>query len=101
MPLLQKIGASLYADRDPADVFYHEPTFKVTAEDEAYLLEIRLPLIEDEDFTAHRFGDQLVIQIQNQRRNYLLPRFLTYYTMGERWIEDGWLRVRFEPQEEA
>ncbi len=99
VPLLQKIGARLYADRDPADVFYHEPTYKITAEDDAYLLEIRLPLIEDEDFTANRFGDQLVIQIQNQRRNYLLPRFLTYYSLEESWIEDGWLRVRFEPQE--
>lgn len=101
VPLLQEIGARLYGDRDPAEVFYHEPTYKVSAEDDAYLLEIRLPLVEDEDFTANRFGDQLVIQIQNQRRNYLLPRFLTYYTMAEWWMEAGWLRVRFEPPEEA
>ena len=99
--LLQTIGARLYDNRDPADVFYSEPTYKVTADDEAYLLEIRLPLVEEEDFEANRFGDQLVIQIQNQRRNYLLPRFLTYYALEESWIEDGWLRIRFEPPEEA
>ena len=99
--LLQTIGARLYAERDPADIFYHEPTYKVTAAADAYLLEIRLPLVEEEDFEANRFGDQLVIQIQNQRRNYLLPRFLTYYALEESWIEDGWLRIRFEPPEEA
>ena len=99
--LLRKIGAQLYADRDPTEIFYDEPTYKVVADGDAYVLEIRLPLIEETAFTAQRFGDQLVIQIQNQRRNYLLPRFLTYYSLEESWIEDGWLRVRFEPQEET
>ncbi len=98
--LLRKIGAQLYADRDPTEIFYNEPTYKVSADGDAYVLEIRLPLIEETAFTAQRFGDQLVIQIQNQRRNYLLPRFLMYYTLAESHLEDGWLRIRFEPPED-
>ncbi len=99
--LLRRVGRRLYGKTDPAAVRYREQTFKLSADDGAYLLEIRLPLVEEEEFTANRYGDQLVIQIQNQRRNYLLPRFLTYYTLAESRIEAGWLRVRFEPTEEA
>ncbi len=98
--LLKTIGARLYEDRDPTEVFYDEPTYKVTADGDAYVLELRLPLIEETAFTAERYGDQLVIQIQNQRRNYLLPRFLMYYSLADRWIEDGWLRIRFDPPED-
>ncbi len=95
--LLRRTGEALYAGHDPTDVLYAEPTYRVTAEGEAYLLEIRLPLVGEHDVTARRFGDQLVIQVQNQRRNYLLPRFLSYYTLTESRIADGWLRVRFVP----
>ena len=98
--LLRKIGARIYEDRDPTEIFYNEPTYKVIADGEAYVLEIRLPLTEETAFTAQRFGDKLVIQIQNQRRNYLLPRFLTYYTLARSHIENGWLRVHFDPPED-
>ncbi|MFQ5570735.1 MAG: ArsA family ATPase [Rhodothermales bacterium] len=99
LPLLQKIGVQLYADRDPTDIFYNEPTYHLGMQDGAYLLEIRLPFVEASAFAADQHGDQLVIQVANQRRNYLLPRFLSYYTLAESWIEDGWLCARFEPSD--
>jgi arsenite-transporting ATPase len=67
----------------------------VTQEDDEYLLELRLPFAHDGDVHARHAGDQLVIQLANQRRNYLLPRFLAYYTLGETRVKNGWLRVRF------
>ncbi len=96
IPLLRKIGQGLYGDKDPTGVFYQEPTYKVSSDDGVYFLDIKLPFTEEKEFTARRFGDQLVIQIANQRRNYLLPQFLGYYTLTETTFEDGWLRVRFE-----
>ena len=98
--LLRRIGEHLYgrrdnAERDPTGIFYHEPTYRVTSDNGTYRLEIRLPFVEDEDIHLHRSGEELVIQIGNQRRNYLLPRFLSYYTLTDSHFEDGWLRVRF------
>lgn len=29
------------------------------------------------------------------RRNYLLPKFLAYYTLQETRVQKGWPRVRF------
>ena len=94
--LLQQIGTGIYGDRDPAVIFHKEQTYKVTADGKAYFLEIRLPFVERETFTAKQYGDQLVIQIRNQRRNYSLPHFLSYYEITGTQLQNGWLKIRFE-----
>lgn len=96
---LQQIGEGLYADRDPIEVFHDEPTYRVRSDDGAYEINIRLPFIEAEDIETHQFGDQLVVQVANQRRNYALPNFLSYYALTDSALDDGWLRARFEKQE--
>ncbi len=97
--LLGEIGRTLYGERDPAAVFYDEPTYRVTSEGEAYLVEIKLPYVGDEEVEAEQFGDGLVVQVRNQRRNVLLPNFLAYYRLADHAVEDGWLRARFVPVE--
>jgi arsenite-transporting ATPase len=95
LALLREIGARIYGDRDPTELMYSGQTYRVTQEGAEYLLELRLPFAHDGEVTARHTGDQLVIQLANQRRNYLLPRFLAYYTLGETGVKNGWLRVRF------
>lgn len=94
--LLREIATRLYGETDPAKVFFKEKPFRLTDQDGAYLLEIRLPFVEEEDVSVVQRGDELVIQLKNQRRNLFLPRFLAYYTAREVSVEKGWLRVRFE-----
>ncbi len=98
--LLEQIGKGLYGEKDPTEIFYHEPTYRVVADGEDFVLEIRLPFLEEEHFTVEQFGDQLVIQIKNQRRNYLLPQFLTYYQKADSRLEEGWLKIRFRAKED-
>ena len=47
---------------------------------------------------AEQFGDSLVVQIANQRRNVTLPAFLSYYHFAGADVEGGWLRARFVPE---
>jgi arsenite-transporting ATPase len=95
--LLDQLGAGMYADRDPAAVFYDEPTYRVRSDNGVYTIDIRLPFTDAEDVTAQQFGDELVVQVKNQRRNYALPNFISYYTLAESRLGDGWLQARFEP----
>ena len=97
LPLLRDVGEHLYAGRDPTAVFFHGQTYRMRQEGGAYVLEVRLPLGGEPRVSARQHGDELVIQLDNQRRNYTLPRFLAYYRLGHTTVEDGWLRVRFEP----
>jgi arsenite-transporting ATPase len=95
MELLREIGRTLYGDGDPTALMYAGQTYRVTQEGAEYLLELRLPFAHEGEVTARHAGEQLVIQLAGQRRNYLLPRFLAYYTLGETGVKNGWLRVRF------
>ena len=98
---LARIAEAMYDDGDPTAVLYDEPTFKVEEAGDNYILQLRLPFIEDEDVSVRQAGDQLVVQIANQRRNYLLPNFLSYYTLAEHALRDGWLRVVFSAESAA
>jgi arsenite-transporting ATPase len=98
---LSRVADAMYPDDDPTAVLYDEPTFKVEEEGENYILQLRLPFIEDEDVSVRQAGDQLVVQVANQRRNYLLPNFLSYYTLSEHALRDGWLRVVFASESAA
>lgn len=93
--LLRDIGERLYGDRDPAALLYQGQTYRVTADGDSYLLEVRLPFEDAGRVEARHAGDQLVIQVGSQRRNYLLPKFLAYYKLVDSTVRNGWLRVRF------
>jgi arsenite-transporting ATPase len=96
---LARIADAMYEDGDPTAVLYDEPTFQVREEDDAYVIEIRLPFVEDAEVDVRHRGDQLIVQVANQRRNYILPNFLSYFTLTEHALADGWLRVHFESED--
>lgn len=101
LELLRQIGAGLYAERDPAEVFYAEQPYRMDADGDAYLLSVHLPLLESDEVSAEQFGDELVVQVRNQRRSYGLPNFLAYFRLAEARLEGEWLRARFEPNGRA
>ncbi|MEM6328113.1 MAG: ArsA family ATPase [Bacteroidota bacterium] len=100
LDLLREIGDGLYAERDPAAVFHSEPAYRVKAEGEAYRVEVHVPHADPGAVEAEQFGDSLVVQIANQRRNVTLPAFLSYYRLAGAEVADGWLRARFLPEAE-
>lgn len=94
---LERIGEALYQDRSPMAVLHDRPTFRMLEEDDAYVLALHLPFVEDEDIDVRQIGDQLVVQVGTQRRNHILPKFLNYYTLTDAILEDEWLHIRFTP----
>jgi arsenite-transporting ATPase len=98
---LGRIAEGMYADHDPAAVLHDEPTYEVTETDDGYQIRIRLPFADEEEVDARQFGDQLVVQVANQRRNYALPNFLSYYTVRDTTLADGWLTVHFGDEASA
>lgn len=89
------IGELLYEAKDPAAIFNMDPVYQLEQKNGHYILKIHLPFIEMGDLSVNRFGDQLVLQIKNQRRNLFIPSFLNYYEMGEYHLDNGWLYITF------
>jgi arsenite-transporting ATPase len=96
---LERIADALYGDDDPTAVLHDEAPFRVREEDDAYILDLRMPFVEDEEVDVTHRGDQLIVQVANQRRNYILPNFLSYFALETHTLADGWLHVRFAPDD--
>jgi len=95
---LIKVGKRIYENEDPAVVLYNESIYELKQENNDYIMRLHIPFIDDADYTVQQFGDELVVQIKNQRRNFFLPSFLNYYRMSDKKFEDGWLTVIFSKQ---
>lgn len=96
--LLQKIGNAIYGDKNPASIFHQETTYQLDKNGKAYQLRIRAPFLTTDQVDVTQYGDEIVIQTGNRRRNLFLPKFLAYYTMQDYTVADGWLKVEFEEQ---
>jgi arsenite-transporting ATPase len=93
LALLEKIGAILYADHGVAEVYYREKPFLVEETKGGYRVRMRLPFIQKSDFVLHKFGDELVIELGNRRKNVFLPRFASFMEMSGYSFEAPWLVV--------
>ncbi|MDP5170797.1 MAG: ArsA family ATPase [Bacteroidia bacterium] len=94
LELLEKIGEAIYHDLDPTLVFHRENPFEVIETEKHYLIRIKIPFIGEEDFELRKFGDEIVIDIGNRRKNIFLPRFANFLEMESYHFKKPWLEVR-------
>jgi arsenite/tail-anchored protein-transporting ATPase len=95
--LLRELAARFYGDRDPTFVLYRGEAYRLVAEEGGYRLELRLPAAFSGAISARHVGDEVILQLNGQRRHYSLPRFLSYYRMTENLPDDGTFVMRFRP----
>ncbi len=95
LELLEDIARHLYGDSNPVEVLYAEKAFAIDKDGDRYVLTIHLPFLEEKDIRIHRFGDQLTIQVHNQRRIFSLPHFLQYYYLKEYTYTNDRLEIVF------
>ncbi|MEO0473006.1 MAG: TRC40/GET3/ArsA family transport-energizing ATPase [Bacteroidota bacterium] len=91
LDLLEEVGQQMYQDLDPSLVFFNEKPFSVSEHEKGFTVRIKLPLMEHDEFTVRKFGDELVIDLGNRRRNVFLPRFANFLKLGECSYEEPWL----------
>jgi arsenite-transporting ATPase len=97
LELLRRIGDGLYGERDPAAVFHSEPAFRIEHDQSDYVVALRLPHADAAEVQADQRGDELIVSVDNQRRNISLPSFLAYFRLADTELAEGWLRARFVP----
>ena len=92
---LDRLKETLYADEDPAQVYYKETTLRVVQEQNQYSLEVYLPGIPKDKVELSKTGDELNIRIGNHRRNLVLPQALAALQPAGAKMEDDYLKIRF------
>jgi arsenite-transporting ATPase len=62
-------------------------------------MSLRLPFAEKDRIEVWTRGDELVVQVDNQRRRLVLPRTLAGREVENAAFQDQWLRVTFGRKE--
>ncbi|MFN8472072.1 MAG: ArsA family ATPase [Anaerolineae bacterium] len=102
VPMLRKMAKAIYGDIDPTQVLYHGQPQTISASNGGYDLRLRLPLVDRRAVDLGRFGDELVIDVGNFRRNLILPRALAGLDVARAGFEGDTLVVHFtEPDGKA
>jgi arsenite-transporting ATPase len=99
VPLLSEFARQVFGDTDPTQVLYKERPMEVKKEGRGYALYLRLPFAEKDRIQVWSRGDDLVVQVDNQRRNILLPRTLASRRLLGAAFADRRLRVAFGEKE--
>jgi len=99
LPLLEVFAREVFGETDPTAVFFQDKPVESKKEGRGYALYIRLPFAEKERIQVFAHGDELVIQVDNQRRNILLPRTLASRRLLGAAFADRKLRVAFGERE--
>jgi len=99
LELLDAFGRDVFGDSDPAAVLYQEKPLEIRKEGKGYALYIRLPFAEKERLQVWTAGDELVVQVDNQRRHVSLPRSLAARPLLSAAFTDQRLRVCFGEKE--
>ena len=94
--MLGQLADQVFGDHDPAAQMYPGRVQKVLKEDDEFILLLPLPLVEKSEIDLRQAGDELVVQIGNQRRNVALPRALAGLNVSEAKLTDNQLRIVFK-----
>ena len=95
LEMLERMGRSLFAERDPLRVWMPGPIQTVRKKGEHYFLRVRLPFLRKDEISLLKRGDELVVSIGNYRRDLVLPKALADLAVKRARLEEGYLVVRF------
>ncbi|HET9124871.1 MAG TPA: ArsA family ATPase [Solirubrobacteraceae bacterium] len=95
--MLDRLGQTLFADRDPGAVLFSGVSQQLTvAEDGATSLRLALPLAEKGQISLKKIGAELVVAVGGQRRTISLPPAMAQMRAATAHFADGELQVRFD-----
>lgn len=98
---LLEFGKALYSDKDPTQIFYKGKPYEILKEGGSYSMILKLPFVSKEEVKLHQVGNELTIQIENQRRNIFLPKFLAKLNVDKANLENGVLKVTFKKPKDS
>lgn len=93
MNLLEEMGNTIYSDKDPIEIFHLEQPLDVETTKDGYRVRLKIPFIQEEEFDLKKFGDELIIDINNRRKSLFLPKFANYMELKEYKFEAPWLTI--------
>ncbi|MBI1924760.1 hypothetical protein HYR99_10960 [Candidatus Poribacteria bacterium] len=93
---LRRLADSLYADIDPADIFFKEKPYQFSKNGAQYQLSMRLPFITKQDIELAKHGDELIVRIGGFKQHLALPRSIAHANPTSAKLADNRLVITFD-----
>jgi len=97
--MLDRLGAELFEQADPAAVLHEELTQELQSENGHATLRLPLPFVQKGDIELKKVGLEVIVRVGGQKRTIMLPTAMSGYRPAGAHFEDGALRVDFERSE--
>lgn len=92
---LIKASEELYHNTDPAEILFNSSIFSITIEDGKDVYNIMLPFFDIKDMELIQKGEELDLNIKNERRRFILPTKLKNKEIIKAKYEEGVLKLIF------
>ncbi|MCS6989880.1 MAG: TRC40/GET3/ArsA family transport-energizing ATPase [Chloroherpetonaceae bacterium] len=96
---LERLARDVYGDENPAAMMYHETPIQFIRHDDSCEILLKLPFANPDEIDSWVSGDELFIQIGNQRKIITLPVTLAGAEPSDAKFKGQWLSMRFPTQE--
>jgi len=93
---LDVFAKDMYGDSDPSQLMFDEPPIKFERSGDTYEVQLKLMFANPVDIDVWVTGDELFVQIGNQRKIITLPISLTGLEPGDAVFKDKWLHIPFD-----
>jgi len=93
--LLLDAALQIFKDTDPAAVLFRDKIFEVKKISDGYCFILNIPFANKADMVMGQKGNELMIQIKNEKRCFTLPDVLKNKTVQSAKYTDGQLSIKF------
>jgi len=98
---LEKMADQMFGSEDPTAVFSTESPMRIEDGDGSTLLMMKMPFADDRKIELYTRKDVLIVQLGAFKRSVSLPYALADKKVLGAELENGWLRIEFEGEENA
>lgn len=93
--ILLEAANQIFGETDPAEILFKDTIFEVKKEIDGYSYVLNIPFADKKDMDMSQKGNELMIQIKNEKRCFTLPDLLKNKTIqGAKYLE-GQLYIKF------
>lgn len=93
--ILLEAAEQIFGAIDPATVLFNDTIFEVKKEAEGYDFILNIPFADKADMDMGQKGNELMIQIKNEKRCFTLPDVLRNKAVQSAKYEEGHLHIKF------
>ena len=98
---LKRLADQIYGKKNPVQRFFKEKPYNLEKVNGHYHLKMKLPFVSKSDVELNKFSDELVIRIGGYKRHILLPRQVASYNSVSAKLDNPYLNIFFEGEQNA